>query len=156
MTLTQLQLDTIHYIRWRRARYVAVYPADLARHYNVALPVITRRLDAIAVHGIIARESGRFKPITILKKQCCTCGEWKPETAEFFTRHRHAYRSDCKVCSQADFRRRYSSNPQKFYAAKLRWNAANGATKRAHDNAYKLTRKRRRIEAMATQIRRSA
>lgn len=149
MKLTDLQLDTIRYIRWRRARYGTVYPADLARHYGVALPVMIRRLNRIATHGIIARNSGRFKPITILKKHCPQCRQWLNETPENFSRTRISSGDGwCIVCKREATRAWRKRNLDHIHA----YRAATLDTRMEQDRIRKARRKAKKAAEIAARF----
>ncbi len=59
---------------------------------------------------------------------CTKCGEEKPETTEYFCRHkecRGGLNTTCKVCCNKDTRKWRAENPEKARDAVRRWMARN-------------------------------
>ena len=64
-----------------------------------------------------------------MKTRVCTrCGEEKPETTEYFSRHkrcRGGLNAMCKSCTKEKSRRWHAENPEKARGAVRRWKAEN-------------------------------
>ena len=75
-----------------------------------------------------------------MKTRVCTkCGEEKPETAEYFYRHKRSrggLYTTCKVCHDKKARKWRSENPEKARVINRRWDANNTDKRRESRKRY--------------------
>jgi 5-methylcytosine-specific restriction endonuclease McrA len=69
-------------------------------------------------------------------KQCSKCGEWKPETPEYFRRSHSKFRSDCKSCANEYDRLYYATHSEEAYERKLRSYFANPKRHNEYSRRY--------------------